>query len=434
MGGTLSRIDLAESLYPTDQMRDTVVTLNCHIMSFLCRAIDWYKSSSLSRTVQSFTRPAALRYDDLIEDINKAISKVTDLAAAGSQAEQRDMHEELQREHHLQQAFRSTMQTRLDQMQYQLTTLAQQKYSEGEFQAVRQQLQEIVGLVHRLDAKQTSSEQKLLQELVVMKQDIHTTQADIQLQLSQVQLDQALSLMFKKCVIDHQMSYKHAFMRRKAHRMTSGKCAPFWNSQQLQRWDQATLPSSIALMATFRDRLNIRNFYLGVIEQLIQSHIAVFWIIQPKDSDEPKHDIFEVVKSLVAQSLSKVPAQHTDVGFASRVRAFNSATTVAEYMSLLAEILSGYQLAYVIVDVNSIASDMTEDTREILWKVSEMLQERSQKTVLKVMFVGYGQWKVSSNGSRPQEERIRIAQTSKKKGKRVPQAPLRGKSRVLPVR
>ncbi|KAK3209740.1 hypothetical protein GRF29_44g509124 [Pseudopithomyces chartarum] len=168
--------------------------------------------------------------------------------------------------------------------------------------------------------------------------------------------------------------------------MTSGKCAPFWNSQQLQRWDQATSPSSIALMATFRDRLNIRNFYLGVIEQLIQSHIAVFWIIQPKDSDEPKHDIFEVVKSLVAQSLSKVPAQHTDVGFASRVRAFNSATTVAEYTSLLAEILSGYQLAYVIVDVNSIASDMTEDTREILWKVSEMLRERSQKTVLKVMF------------------------------------------------
>lgn len=101
IGGTLSRIDLAESLYPTDQMRDTVVTLNCHIMSFLCRAIDWYKTSSLSRTVQSFTRPAALRYDDLIEDINKVISKVTDLAAAGSQAEQRDMHGELQREHHL---------------------------------------------------------------------------------------------------------------------------------------------------------------------------------------------------------------------------------------------------------------------------------------------------------------------------------------------
>lgn len=151
-----------------------MVTLNCHIMSFLCRAIDWYKTSSLSRTVQSFTRPAALRYDDLIEDINKAISKVTDLAAAGSQAEQRDMHGELQQEHHLQQAFRSTMQTRLDQMQYQLTTLVQQKYAESEFQAVRQQLQEIVGLVHRLDAKQTSSEQKLLQELVAMKQDIHT--------------------------------------------------------------------------------------------------------------------------------------------------------------------------------------------------------------------------------------------------------------------
>lgn len=415
-------------------MRDTVVTLNCYIISFLCRAIDWYKSSSFSRTVQSITRPAALRYDDLIEDINKTISKVTDLAVAGSQAEQRDMYEALQKEHRLQQVFRSTMQTRLDQMQFQLNTLAQQRYFDGEFQSVRQQYQEIIGLVSQLGEKQISSEQKLLQELVVMKQDIHTTQLDIQHQLSEVQLDQALQLILNKCAIDHQMLYKHAFMRRKVHRMSSGKCAPFWDSQQLQRWDRTTLSSSIALMATFRDRLNIRNFYIGVIEQLIQLHIAVFWVIQPKDSTEPKHDIFEVLKSLVAQSLSKVSAKQTDVRFASRVRAFNSATTIAEYTSLLAEALSAFQLAYIIVDVNAIASEMTEDTRDVLSNLSQLLQERSQETVLKIMFIGYGPWKGSSVGSRPHEENIRVAQTSRRKGKRVPQAPLRGRSRVLSMR
>jgi len=60
IGDALSRIDLAEALYPTEKMKNTIVTLNCHIIEFLLRALDWYETSTISRTIQAVTRPAAL--------------------------------------------------------------------------------------------------------------------------------------------------------------------------------------------------------------------------------------------------------------------------------------------------------------------------------------------------------------------------------------
>lgn len=433
VGGTLSRIELAESLYPTDKMRDTIVTLNCHIMTFLCRAIDWYKMSSFSRTVQSITRPAALRYDDVIQDITKTMSKVTDLAAASSQAEQRDMHEELQSESRSQQDFRLTVLRLFEDMQQQLNSLAQQNTS-GDLGAIHQQLRQITGVVHDIGNKQGSSEKLLLQEMVLMKQDLRATQVDIHHRLDEVQLDQAITFIFSKCAFDHKLAYEHAVIRRKVHRVSAGKCAPFWDSRQLQRWDQATSHSSIILTSTFRDRLNIRDFYTGVIEQLIQSRVAVFWVIQEKHQNGQGFNVFEVLKSLVAQSLSKIPSPTIDTRLSFRVQAFATATTINEHTTLLAELLSKFQLVYIVVDTNALASDTIDDCRDALSNVVQLLRERSQNTVLKTMFIGYGSLRTFSAARTAPENVVRVAQTSKRKGKRVPQAPLRGKSRSLPKR
>jgi hypothetical protein len=256
IGEALSRIDLAESLYPTEKMKDTIVILNCHVIAFLCRALDWYKSSSLSRTIQSFTRPAALRYDDLIGDINKTLAKVGDLSQAGGQAEQRDMHIEMHQEYDAQQNFRSIVQNRLDEMEQQLNTLIQQKYSAGELKAVNQEVKDVAALVALISKKQTSSEQTLLQALVLMKQDIQATQADISVQISEVQFTQGLSFIFARCAIDHQVAYEKAFVQRRARRVTSSKCAPFWNSQQFKTWDKLDNFHIITLNSGLHDRLN----------------------------------------------------------------------------------------------------------------------------------------------------------------------------------
>lgn len=424
----LSRIDLAERLYPTRKMTDTIVTLNCHILDFLGRAMDWYNSSSLSRSIQSITRPAALRYDDLVGEINKTINKVADLSASGSQAEQRDMHDEMRQESMSAQEFRSTVKKRLDQMQQQLNTLIQQKHSDGDLKAVQSQLSGVTTLIHQMSQKQMSSEQTLLQELVLTKQDIQTTQADIRHQLTEVQLDQAISFISATCVIKHQAAYEHAFLLRKVHRVASKKCAPFWDSRKLHTWDRATSHSSIIVMSSFSERLNVKDFYVGIIEQLLRSRIAVLWIVQPKDKGDGKYNLFDVLRSLILQALSRAPKMPTDVGISFRVRALEAASSTSDYTALLVDALSQIKLAYIIVDANSIPPESIEECHEVLQDISRRLTERNQDTIIKTMFLGYGFSRDLAIIDPRQQVVVKVTGASKRKGKRVPQAPLKSKA------
>ncbi|KAH5020695.1 hypothetical protein HBI75_165270 [Parastagonospora nodorum] len=436
IGDALSRIDLAESLYPTEKMKDTIVILNCHVIAFLCRALDWYKSSSLSRTIQSFTRPAALRYDDLIGDINKTLAKVGDLSQAGGQAEQRDMHMEMHQEYDAQQNFRSTVQNRLDEMEQQLNTLIQQKYSAGELKAVHQEVKDVAALVALISKKQTSSEQTLLQALVLMKQDIQATQADIRVQISEVQFTQGLSFISARCAIDHQVAYEKAFVQRRARRVTSSKCAPFWNSQQFKTWDQLDTFHIITLNSGLRDRLNVRDFYVGIIEQLLNSYIPVFWIIEqkyPRDQQDQRHDLFEVMRSLVAQAL-KAALKHTD-GVCSQIRNFEAASSIADYTSLLVHNLSQFKRVYIFVDANAILPDSMADCHRVLLNVPDLIRDQNKQCVVKIMLLNHGNSRGVPGLNNRHSAVVRIAQTSKRKSRSVPQAPLKGsRTNLLPRR
>ena len=430
IGDALSRIDFAETLYPTEKMKDTIVTLNCHIITFLLRALDWYETRTVSRAIQSVTRPAALRYDDLIEDIRKTLGKVTDLSVAGSQAEQRDMHEELRQVRDAQDGFRTDVQSRLDEMQHQLTAIIRQQYQERQFQAIHRQLQDLATLVQQTHQNQGLTEQTLLQEVVIMKQDIKATQVNIRHQLSDIQLTQALSFISSLCTIDPKSAYEHALLLRRVRKISSAaKCAPFWNSQQLQSWDQSPSHSSIVLRATFRDRLNIRDFCINVIEQLLRSEVAVLWVLQQKNVD---YNIFEVLKSLISQALSR-HSSHTDISVSSHIRTFNAVHSLNDYATLLANIFAHFKLIYIVIDTGAISSESVEECRRIFATFPQLLSERGLDTVLKVMFVTHGLTKTSTrdNGQGKAHDQmvLKVGQTSKRKGKRIPQAPLRGKSR-----
>ncbi|KAH7078574.1 hypothetical protein FB567DRAFT_596170 [Paraphoma chrysanthemicola] len=433
IGEALSRIELAESLYPTERMNDAVVTLNCHVITFLCRALDWYRSSSLGRTIQSITRPAALRYDDLIKDISKTLAKVTDLSVAGGQAEQRDMHENMRQEHRAQQNFRSIVQNRLDEMEHQLNTLVQQNYSVGDFRAIRQQIQEVAALVKLISENQTSSEQTLLQALVLMKQDIQATQLDIRVQVSEVQFNQAVASLFTRCDFDHQAAYEQGLAQRRARRMISGRCAPFWDTQQFQTWDRLDTCRIITLTSNLRDRLNVRDFYVGIIEQLTTSHIPVFWIAKQKDHRNyqvKRHGLLEVSRSLAAQTL-KAALTRMDAGLFSRIANFNAATSVGDYTSLLVDNLCHFNLAYFFVDADAILPESMEDCHKVLLKVSDLLRKRNKDAIIKIMLLNHEIARAASGVDRRQSAVIKIAQTSKRKSRRVPQAPLKGSIRAF---
>lgn len=92
----LPRIQLVTVLYPTERMKQAISELYAHIVRFLIRAHDWYQESKSRHFIHSLTRPIELRYSDIIDEIESSTRTVDILAAAGAQAEQRDVHLKLQ--------------------------------------------------------------------------------------------------------------------------------------------------------------------------------------------------------------------------------------------------------------------------------------------------------------------------------------------------
>jgi len=405
----LAQVELAETLYPTPTMKQTIALLYSYIIKFLLRASAWYETSTISRTIQSFTRPAALRYVDLIEDIRKTVSKVNDLSVAGSQAEQRDIHEKLREVRNQQNDLFPQFPTWFEKMSRQIEHLAT---------LVQQSNQEQQSTVTTLAL--------IVQEVAQMKQNITASHIDIRHTLSDIQLTQALTFITSTCPIDHKATYEHALITRKRRKLsTQAKCVPFWTSPLLQAWDSAASSSFLTLKATHRDRLNVLDFCTSLIEQVLQSRITVLWILKAQG---PSHTVFDVLKSLILQVLTLDWATRTDTVLSFHLRNFQAAHSVQDYVNVLGELLEHFDRVYVSIDVDAVAFESTDECRELLETLSRTIVSRSASTVMKVIFVDYQPGRVLKE--QDGEKVLRIGRTAQRKGKRIPTKPLRGNARL----
>ncbi|KAH7397488.1 hypothetical protein BKA66DRAFT_454442 [Pyrenochaeta sp. MPI-SDFR-AT-0127] len=402
----LPRIELAELLYPSPEMKFAIAVLYSHIIKFLLRATEWYESSRMSRAVQSITRPAALRYDDLIADIEKSTRKVCDLSAAGSQAEQRDMHSTLYEVH----KANKDLQDQLSDVQSQLRDLI----------VLSQQ-------AHQDQIATGTTLQSHMHEVILTNRDIKASQVGIKHQLSDVQLTQALTVISSSYHVDHRAIYQQALLLRQARKSrTTSKCSPFWTSQRLQAWNASSSSSQIVLRATFQDRLNIRNFCTNVIEQLMQAKVATFWILK---GEEKLYSIFDVLKSMIHQALSLDYVSHTDTAVNFQLRKFQAAVSVEDYLNILGELLEHFRLVYVIIDWNAVGTESAGECRKIIATLLRTLKHRGAETIVKVLCVGCSSGNTYEGAS--SETVLRVGRVPLRKGKRIPVEPLRGRSKAV---
>ncbi|KAI0902782.1 hypothetical protein F4823DRAFT_378868 [Ustulina deusta] len=246
----LPSVELSLALYPTSVMKHLVSMRYAHIMRFLIRALKYYEESSLMHVVHSITRPAALRYDDLIRLIRRDEEMLRRHATASSQSEMRAVHN---------------------------TILA-----------VSTQLQKATG--------EAQAERQIVQAQLAAIGDWMT---QISVSLSEVQVKQALSMVSSQCAIDHQSAFQSAAELCDApfFRQRSGyNSAAFWTSSKLKTWNLTKTSSSILLKSTFSQRTQIRSFCTEVVKQLLKDNIAVFWIFI---SREQEYSLLETLRSLV---------------------------------------------------------------------------------------------------------------------------------------
>ena len=116
VASALPRAKLSVILYPTQQMKRAIAQLYAYIIRFLIRAKDWFEENWLKHLWHSMSRPVELRFTGLISDIESLSEAVNQLAMSGSRAEQREMHNKVDKGNAEVVALRADFQGRMDEM------------------------------------------------------------------------------------------------------------------------------------------------------------------------------------------------------------------------------------------------------------------------------------------------------------------------------
>ena len=364
----LPRVEIIAYLYPTNAVKHAISVLYAHIIKFLLRALEWYEEGKIAHAIHSITKPAALRYDDLLEDIHRDTRRVADLATTSSQAEQRDMHHELQN----------------------LRILIRQ-----------------------------------LREDMVLDQSVkNTALLKCHQALSDIQETQELTLISisTQCSVDHRSSLQASLLSRDRHRrmVYMSRCPPFWTSSKLHEWNTGQASSSITLRAYFKNRFYIQDFCTSIIQQLRNDGIAVLWVLKPKQ--QAFLPVTEVLKSLIHQALLFDSNSRTNLKLSSQMRHFLNAHFDKEYANILGSTLEQFRLVYIMVETAAMDSASAFQCQAHLQEISRGLSERNAPTILKIMFLSYGP---DTRGVQKTDSiLLKLGKTSRRKGKLMPSEPL----------
>ncbi|KAI4134158.1 MAG: hypothetical protein LQ347_001756 [Umbilicaria vellea] len=374
----LPRLELTARLYPTERVKRALVAMYAHILKFLVRSLRWYQETRLSRAIHSITRPAELRYDDLLEKISYLSRNVTDLALTSSQAEQRDMHIQQQQFISKQLASHTDLQSEL------------QRHG-SEHQAMQTKIDGLSTLVLKLSESFATNQTLNSSAQITLRQS-----------LSETQLSQFLSFISNTSLLDPTTSFQSSlFMRnRRRLRPSSSRGPPFWLTPKIQQWNRSTASSLIMIKGTRKLRFHIKDFCTDSICALRQHTTPTIWALQSVQNGDSitmqaPVSTADLLKSLISQAIRLNPSLHTDASLSPRLNAYLDVSTEAEWFSLLSSVLQDLPLVYILIDVETVHAELEDSHREFSWPMAFLaafsgMAERGIKTVVKVILVSYG--------------------------------------------
>jgi hypothetical protein len=335
-------------------------------------------------------KPAPLRYNDILDDIHRVTTQIAAHATAGSQAEQRDMHQELVA---VKEIVKSGNEAN--------------KREQKEFQ---RKLQVVMNLVTEL------------------KIDIHSDQAlakfergQIQKTLTSVHSTQYLQVISNQCTIDHQASLEMARNLRNRRRFAKVKISPFWSSTTMVNWNRSSTSSLISVKVPFSDRQSSQDFCTNAIEQLLHFKIANFWVLKTQDDSHP---IIATLKSLINQAATFV--SHAPVGpdLAQSLDRFLHAQLEEHYIHLLADILSRLKVVFIIVQLEAIEAVDSSQVILCLQQLLERLSSLGASTVVRILVLSWKPGLSSEAGESIPHSQLRARKASRRKATRLPNRPL----------
>lgn len=332
---SLPTAESAITLYPTPAMIKSVSTLYAHIIRFLIRAWNFYHETRLMHVIHSVTRPAALRYDDLLKSIQRDAESVRRLAMTKSQEEVRSVHDEVQ-----------DLRQRLE------TVIAGRQVDSDAWHSLQDKMDVLT---------------EMLTEFRQTQAWANATQAKSQLEMhtamSESHSSQALLMLHSHCSVDHRQILQTALAEQSYYRLRPGAGGvPFWNSPKLRAWNKSESSCTILLKSTHRERIQTRGICVKVVEQILKapktlrqsppqrfnpSSRIVLWVLGDRGRT---YSLLETLKSLVYQALGfKFMACNispTEISF--HVNKFRDAYFEEEYLNMLGGLLQDFKLVCMI--------------------------------------------------------------------------------------
>lgn len=392
LADALPRVKLVSTLYPTDAMRLLVATLYSHTIRFLLRALEWYEEGSLKRAYHSVIKPVPLRYQDILDDIHRASNQIAAHATAGSQAEQRDMHQDLV-------AVKEIVKSGND------ANMKEQK-------ELHRKLQIVVNLVSEL------------------KVDIHSDQVrakferhEIHRSISGIQSTQALHVISNQCAFDHEASFAMTRSLRNRRCSFKVKLTPFWNSNTLRNWNRSSDSLLVSVKVPISDRRSVQDFSVNVIEQLLRAKIANLWVLKPSDASHP---IIAILKSLLNQTalfINQTTAEAASI-ITGILDSFLHAQLEEDYINILADMLRHFNVVYIIVQLEAIMMDSRAQFILCLEQLIARLSNIGASTVARILILSWSPNCPTATGDSGPQFQLRARKSSRRKATRLPSRPL----------
>jgi uncharacterized membrane protein len=344
-------------LYPTQQIYQTVVSIYAYIIRFLLRALGWYKETKIQHAIHAITRPAELRYNDILAKIALLSQHLTETAWAGSHAEQRDMHI-----------------------------------------AIQQQLMSQQSLQEKVD--HLANKVLEMQVSITAERSLNDcARIEFRQKLSEIQLIQFLDQIYVRQVPEPaEMLLISLWLAQKRLLKPSQRGPPFWMDHKMQLWNQCQQSSFIMISGTWATRHYLQNFCTLSIRALQDSHVPALWVlnsIAPAQSTAVKATTVDLIKYLVVQAVKLNERIHTDAALVPCLKSYLSARTEEDWTKILSSVLEGIPILYMLIDLQVLGQSALNDDDISAWpricaKVIALLQERNAKTVLRIALVTYG--------------------------------------------
>ncbi|KAF1848142.1 uncharacterized protein K460DRAFT_333887 [Cucurbitaria berberidis CBS 394.84] len=349
IAGLLPHSELISALYPTKKMKAAMAELYAIIIRFLVRAQDWLQESSLSRALHSITRPAKLRYDDLIEEIELRLQNVTAFATAASQAEIRDMRLEIM-------AMRDQQLEANCIMSYHAN-----KFTENH----------AISLNHQLDTNH---------------------------RLSDLQLSQILASLSSPLFIDPIKALQYGIHQNNKRRRsrTQSALSPFWFTNKFQEWSQSEKSSLVIIRGTYSLRTQLRDFGTNLVELVSAAQVAIVWTLRITVDDGKDVTAIDLLKYLIWQALGIERVKRTERFMALSCAKFQSARTEEDWFQLLAAVLADLDEVFIIVDTELISPILAPLTKDFSFRkefsdIFKKLGDHAIETKVKVLLISYGE-------------------------------------------